>query len=289
MDADGNRGIGPPGRKSSEGVEMREPGAENKATAVLLYAFALPLCFIAVLSGLGWLVRVLLPSLPDSRVRILVELLAAVPVFLVFRQKLREGEKRPCSPSRLLFCLLVSGLPCWALAAWNLFSGPLQCGFGSILAAAAGAFAVSLCEELAFRGAAFTGLCSLESGKEHAPLNAALLSSCAFGLVHLFNPEPVWTETLLQVFFAFAAGLYLCGVYRFSGTLLLPVLLHGIMDTGAFLLLPGSAAPSPWIQAGFSALFLVFGWILLARPKFSGASGRNHPMNHADRQKGNAE
>ena len=260
MDADGNRGIGPPVRKSSEGVEMREPGAESKAAAVLLYAFALPLCFIAVLSGLGWLVRVLLPSLPDSRVRILVELLAAVPVFLVFRQKLREGEKRPCSPARLLFCLLVPGLPC-----------------------------VSFCEELAFRGAAFTGLCSLESGKEHAPLNAALLSSCAFGLVHLFNPEPVWTETLLQVFFAFAAGLYLCGVYRFSGTLLLPVLLHGIMDTGAFLLLPGSAAPSPWIQAGFSALFLVFGWILLARPKFSGASGRNHPMNHADRQKGNAE
>ena len=251
---------------------MREPGAENRAAAVLLYAAVLPLCFIAVLSGLGWLVRALLPSLPDSWVRIPVELLAAVPVFLVFRQKLREGEKRPLSPFRLLFCLLVSGLPCWALAAWNLFSGPLQRGFGSILAAAAGAFAVSLCEELAFRGAAFTGLCSLENGKEHAPLKAALLSSCAFGLVHLFNPEPVWTETLLQGIFAFAAGMYLCGVYAFSGTLLLPVLLHGIMDTGAFLLSPGSeTAPSAWIRAGFSALFLAAGLLLLARPDPAGS------------------
>ena len=89
---------------------MREPGAENKAAAVLLYAFALPLCFIAVLSGLSWLVRALLPSLPDSRVRILVELLAAVPVLLVFRQKLREGEKRPCSPARACphICDLIS-------------------------------------------------------------------------------------------------------------------------------------------------------------------------------------
>ena len=253
---------------------MKEPGSAKRAESFLLYAVSLPLCFIAALRGLGWIVRKILPDLSDVWIRVLVELPVAALVFLIFKNIIRKGEKRPLSLHHFLFSLCITGLPCWILAAYNLFSGPLQSGFGNILGAAAGAFAVGLCEELVFRGAAFNGLRTLWPEEKKAALRAALISSCVFGLIHLFSPEPTWGETLLQVVFAFSAGVYLCGVFIFAGTLLIPVLLHSILNACAFLLLSDGSTAAVWVQGGASALFLILGLALLSTgiPKDSGSS-----------------
>ena len=70
----------------------------------------------------------------------------------------------------------------------------------------------------------------------------------------------------MQVYFAFAIGLCFCGVYLFSGTLLIPILLHGIVDTGVFLLVVNNnatAASFNWVHMALSTAILIIGLVLL--------------------------
>ena len=88
-----------------------------------------------------------------------------------------------------------------------------------------------------------------------------------FGLTHFENLiEQSLIGTVMQVYFAFAMGLYFCGIYLFSGTLLIPILLHGIVDTGSFLLVVNNDATAvslDWIKMGMSTLILIIGLVLL--------------------------
>ena len=234
---------------------------------IILYLIVIPIGFIAVLRGLGWICRTIAPDLSVDISRIIIELLIAVPVFLVFKQTIQQGEKHILTPLRFLFCFLYLGIPFLVHAGMNIFGHEIQTGFANVLPAVLGAFAVAFCEELIFRGVIFNKVQGLLSGRKNVFLIAALLSSCAFGLVHFGNLiEQSLIGTVMQVYFAFATGLCFCGIYLFSGTLLVPILLHGIVDTGSFLLVENAdatAASFDWIKMGLSTLILVIGLVLL--------------------------
>lgn len=244
--------------------------SENKRLdykQLLLYLIIIPLCFIAALRGLGWAVKAIAPDLSLNIRNIIVELLITIPVYLIFRKTIHQGEKHILTVPRFLFCFFYLGIPFFVHAGMNIFGHETISGFGNILFAVMGAFAVGLCEELIFRGVIFNKLQELLHGWKKVYLVSALLSSCVFGLIHFENLiEQSFIGTVMQVYFAFAIGLCLCGIYLFSGTLLIPVLLHGIVDAGVFLLAVNSnatAASFNWIHMALSTAILVIGLVIL--------------------------
>jgi hypothetical protein len=88
-----------------------------------------------------------------------------------------------------------------------------------------------------------------------------------FGLIHFENLiEQSLIGTTMQVYFAFAIGLCFCGIYLFSGTLLIPILLHGIVDTGVFLLAVNNNATATsfnWVHMALSTAILIIGLVLM--------------------------
>lgn len=234
---------------------------------LLLYLIVIPLCFIVTLRGLGWAVKANAPDLSLDIRTIIVELLIAVPVFLAFRKTIMQGEKHILTLPRFLFCFLYLGIPFFFHAGMNIFGHEIKSGFGNVLFAGVGAFSVGLCEELIFRGVIFNKLQELLSGRKNVFLVSALVSSCVFGLVHFENLiEQTFISTVMQVYFAFATGLCFCGIYLFSRTLLIPILLHGIVDTGVFLLIVNdneTAVSLDWMKMGLSTAILIIGLVLM--------------------------
>lgn len=259
--------------------------SENKKSLdhkqLLLYLIVIPVGFIAALRGLGWLSRTAVPDMSQDIRRILIEMLIAVPVFLLFKQTIQQGEKHILTPLRFLFCFLYLGIPFFVHAGMNIFGNEIKSGFGNILLTALGAFAVGLCEELIYRGVIFNKMQELLSGRKNIFLVSALLSSCVFGLTHLGNLiEQSLIGTAMQVYFAFATGLCFCGIYLFSGTLLVPILLHGIVDTGSFLLITNKDATAvsfDWIKMGMSTLILAIGLVLLIIYEKKGPMSKKAP------------
>lgn len=245
--------------------------SENKkkldCKQLLLYLIVIPLCFIAALWGLGWLTKTIAPGFsPDIRT-IIVELLIAILVFLIFKKTIRQGERHILTVLRFLFCFLYLGIPFFVHAGMNIFGHEIKSGFGNVLFAVLRAFSVGLCEELIFRGVIFNKLQELLSGRKNIFLVSALVSSCVFGLAHVENLiEQTFVNTVMQVYSAFAIGLCFCGIYLFAGTLLIPILLHGIADTGVFLLVVNdnkTAVTLDWMNIGLSTLILIIGLVLI--------------------------
>ena len=147
---------------------------------LLLYLIVIPVGFIAALRGLGWLGRTIAPDMSLDIRRIIIELLIAIPVFLIFKQTIQQGEKHILTPLRFLFCFLYLGIPFFVHAGMNIFGHEIKSGFANILLAVLGAFAVALCEELIYRGVIFNKVQELLSGRKNVFLISALLSSCVF-------------------------------------------------------------------------------------------------------------
>jgi membrane protease YdiL (CAAX protease family) len=97
------------------------------------------------------------------------------------------------------------------------------------------AFTAGICEEVVFRGAFLAGAVGLL----HLSLPiAALATSLFFGLGHLYQGLPGVLAT--TVF-----GLVATGLYVFTGSLLLSVLLHAAVDLVPFALNRYEPAPAP--------------------------------------------
>ena len=248
---------------------------------LFLYLIVIPIGFIAVLRGSGWLSRTIAPDLSLDIRRIIIELLIAVPVFLTFKQTIQQGEKHILTPLRFLFCFLYLGIPFLVQAGMNIFGHEIKNGLSDILRSILAALMVGLCEELVFRGVVFNKLQVVFSGARNLYLISALLSSCSFGLVHLVNAlDQSWIGTITQVYFAFATGMCFCGIYLFSGTLWIPVLLHGITDASTFLLVVNenaTAASFDWIKLGLATLNLFIGLVLLIIYEKKGPMSKKTP------------
>lgn len=93
---------------------------------------------------------------------------------------------------------------------------PMSLGQLAIIAAAAG-----IGEELMFRGVIQTGL-NLWWGPTWGTWTALLVASLAFGLAH-----PI---TLAYTVAAAVVGVYLGGLYLWTGNILAPIVTHGLYD-----------------------------------------------------------
>jgi len=263
-------------------AERKEGRADPGCRSILFFSLGITLCFLAVLNAFGWLIsRTGFSQTVRFFLYAALEMLLSFLIYAVFRRILRRGEDRSLPVARFLFCFLCLGLPCLAVFTGNLFRKLPACGVPEILLAVFRGLAVGLCEELLFRGVSFHRLRELFSGRKNAALTAALISSLAFGLAHLQNvsAQPA-SETVQQVCFAFANGMCFCGIYRISGTLLIPILLHGITDFGFFLPAADSlvqAASCSRVYMGLTALILAEGIALLILAEKGIAPGKENP------------
>ena len=94
---------------------------------------------------------------------------------------------------------------------------------------------VGFYEEFIFRGIAFPLLIKAFKENKNAILIAALLSSFIFGLLHYVNligdPDN-FAGITNQVFFATAIGVFFCGIMIRTENILVPVVLHTLVNFG---------------------------------------------------------
>ena len=271
---------------------MGDIGREQGGMRPLGSACAVSLAYVAALGLAAWVVRGLgVSGIAERLAGAAGILLAAGILGFMNRRTVRAGERRT-GTARRAFCLMVLGLPFWAAAAGTLGSATATPAEpGQVLAAVLAGLAPGVGEEIIFRGIVFRGIVfrrmkqALEGqkerdgkkghkGRESAWRTAALASSLLFALCHLFNAanQPA-AATALQVYGAFGAGLCLCGIDRFSGTLAIPMLLHCMVDIASELAAGSAAAAASagWADVVLATVFLAEGLLMWAgRARWTG-------------------
>jgi membrane protease YdiL (CAAX protease family) len=131
-----------------------------------------------------------------------------------------------------MFALAVGA---FTITDWDEASGSL------ILWSALGAIGVGFGEEMITRGALLVGL-----RVHHTEARAWLLSTLAFSALHVPNVlfGQAGGATAAQVVLTFILGSLLWAARRLSGTLLLPMFLHGFWDSSVFL--PDATGADPF-------------------------------------------
>ncbi|QHC58617.1 type II CAAX endopeptidase family protein [Rathayibacter sp. VKM Ac-2760] len=124
-----------------------------------------------------------------------------------------------------------------------------------------GSLLIGVGEELYFRG-----LFRVAVRGHHGELAALLITSVAFGLAHtvgyLFNGVPAPATALAVVFLAMDGALFY-GALRATGTLWVPIVLHGLGDFARFLQQGGDAHEEPQSFGG-DALPATTEYVLIA-------------------------
>ncbi len=119
-------------------------------------------------------------------------------------------------------------LPILVLTAGNLWGGVGMAYEGRAqLFAVLSMFLVGIVEELIFRGLLFRALL-----EENAPPVAITISAATFGIGHIVNllTGRGGLETFVQVLFAIAWGFLFTLVFYHSGSLLVCIFVHGMVD-----------------------------------------------------------
>lgn len=216
-------------------MSNRAKESELNIRELLLYTVGIPLCYLLLLKLAGGVIGSLMER---SDVRTLIGFAAVfgitAQIVYFFGRVIRNGEKHILTIPRFLFCFFYLGIPFIVMGimhmiGFGLFGASPSVWFMAILTG----LTPGICEELIFRGIVFNKASELLEGRRNSYLTAAVLSSAVFGLAHLANlSSQTLIPTLSQVYFAFAVGICYCGIYLFSGTLWIPILLHSIVDIG---------------------------------------------------------
>lgn len=125
------------------------------------------------------------------------------------------------------------------------------------------AFAVGAFEEILMRGILLNGFLIAFSHKKHGIWLAVISSSILFGIAHFVNllsGSPL-DSTLFQVFYATMFGIAFCAAYLRTNNLLIPILIHGIIDYLSFL--QDAANPASTQDPGIMHLGIVVLTILV--------------------------
>ena len=122
--------------------------------------------------------------------------------------------------------------------------------------------AVGVSEELAFRGVALRALRGT-----YPVRRAVLISAIAFGAVHSLNAIVTGdiAGAVTQSIFAIGMGMWTANIRIRTGSLFLPILLHGLWDLALFIALHGPAGSPLLLVASVSAIIFavglgVWGW-----------------------------
>lgn len=98
-------------------------------------------------------------------------------------------------------------------------------------------FSVSILEELVFRGIIFTLLFNLFANNKNKVFLSIVISSSAFGLLHLVNlfaGEHIFYVTI-QIGYSFLTGVLFAVSYLISRKIAVPIILHFIYNFGGLL------------------------------------------------------
>lgn len=94
------------------------------------------------------------------------------------------------------------------------------------------AFLIACAEEFIMRGMILSSI--IHHAHKHAIWKAIFLSSLLFGITHLMNiTHQSLYQTLLQIIGTFSLGVIFAVIYLKSGNLLMPILLHGLLDANS--------------------------------------------------------
>ncbi len=147
-------------------------------------------------------------------------------------------------PQQARLCLYF--LPMLILATGNIWDGFEQHYTGAGLWYAIGSMAlVGFVEEMIFRGFLFTALL-----KKDGPKVAVIVSAVTFGIGHIVNllAGMATIKNLMMVIFAVAWGFVFTMVYYKSGSLLLCILAHAIVDV--LSVIGAETAWGEWLYIG---------------------------------------
>ena len=183
--------------------------------------------------------------------------LAALFLLVIYRGKwdqlglIASGSWREARPVMIVVAFLL------ALAVANGLPGTSVLLFLVVNSAAVG-----VSEELAFRGVALRAL------RGSYPLRrAVLISALAFGAVHSLNAIVTGdlASAVTQSIFAIGMGMWTANIRIRTGSLFLPILLHGLWDLALFIALHGPAGSPLLLVASVSAVIFavglgVWGW-----------------------------
>lgn len=141
----------------------------------------------------------------------------------------------------------------------NPFSYSFGTGMASLFFCLISGIVVGWFEEMLFRGGIFMSLRSLL--KSHQIL-AMILANVIFSCAHFtnFQYQGFW-DTVNQIYFAFCIGILFSVLYLASKNLLVPVLIHGLVDASdnfskAIYSGPQSSGID-WIVVTISVIFLI--------------------------------
>ena len=149
-------------------------------------------------------------------------------------------------------------------------------------------FSTGLLEEVVFRGLVLKVLLRKTGGTKKGIIKAFIISAVFFGVVHsihLFWTTPL--DVLFSVTFAMAGGMLLGAVYLRTKTLIVPILLHSLLNLsgGIFDAFTSSEYTATQITLADVILFTLIGTLpiiitalVLLRKVKPGGIGENNPM-----------
>ena len=147
-------------------------------------------------------------------------------------------------PQHVRLCLYF--LPMILLATGNIWDGFQRHYAGADLCYAIGSMAlVGFVEEMIFRGFLFRALL-----KKDGPRVAVIVSAVTFGIGHIVNllAGMATAKNLMMVVFAIAWGFVFTMVYYKSGSLLLCILVHAVVDV--LSMVAAETAWGDWLYIG---------------------------------------
>ena len=147
-------------------------------------------------------------------------------------------------PQHVRLCLYF--LPMILLATGNIWDGFQRHYAGADLCCAIGSMAlVGFVEEMIFRGFLFRALL-----KKDGPKVAVIVSAVTFGIGHIVNllAGMATAKNLMMVVFAIAWGFVFTMVYYKSGSLLLCILVHAVVDV--LSMVAAETAWGDWLYIG---------------------------------------
>ncbi|TYC50538.1 CPBP family intramembrane metalloprotease [Weissella muntiaci] len=119
-----------------------------------------------------------------------------------------------------------------------LFSSQNRMNFPEFSKALPSAIFAGVSEELILRGIILVALINLFRDRRYSNLISINLSSMVFALLHLlnlFSSSSSFTMTVGQVIYAYMLGVFLSVLFISSGSLLMPIISHILIDSTAFL------------------------------------------------------
>ncbi|MGF2384816.1 lysostaphin resistance A-like protein [Lentilactobacillus otakiensis] len=170
--------------------------------------------------------------------------------------------------------LIPISLPIIVLVLWILFIMLGKHSAHTMILATVSGLGAGIFEEYLFRGIILAKLLKVFSGSSKAKTvaYAVIVSSLLFGCTHATNfAAQSIPETLLQILNAAFMGAILAALYLRSGSIIVPMLFHGLWDfntfvvTGSTVLKSGSTSIAPMI--GSWVVFLLIALYYFRRSK----------------------